>query len=94
MLHGDLPELGAPDELHETLLLASLRLGPDLASRLLEACARALGPFPDHALDFVAEAHHRARQLRDTGRMERLEALARTLSPARDSDLPRSPEKP
>lgn len=81
-LQGGHPELGAPDDLHATVLRASLKLGPDLASRLLEACARALHPFPEQALDFVAEAHHRARQLRDLERMERLEALARSLSPS------------
>lgn len=81
-LQGAHPGLGAPDDLHATVLRASLKLGPDLASRMLEACARALTGFPDHALDFVAEAHHRARQMRDAGRMERLEALARSLSPS------------
>lgn len=81
-LHGEVPELGPPDEVHATVLRASFRLGPDLASRLLETCARAVAPFPEHALDFVAEAHHRARQLRDPERVHRLEALARTLSPS------------
>lgn len=81
-LHGDLPELGAPDVLHATVLRASYRLGPDLASRMLEACARALREFPEHALDFVAEAHRRARQLRDPERVTRLEELARSLSPS------------